>query len=85
MNFIQLKVTKLSRYPCGCHGNLATIATTYVADSFCLKTKMLVMNSTGLTMKELQRYRFGCHCNQVTIATRYVANSHCPKEDPLLI
>ena len=75
MNFIQLKTKKLSMYPCGCHGYLATIATTYVADSFCLKTKMLNMNSTGLNMKELQRYRFGCHCNHVTIATRYVANS----------
>ena len=85
MKFIQLKTKKLSRYSCGCHGNLVTIGMIYVADSFCLKTKMLNMNPTGLKMKELRRYRFGCHCNQVTIATRYVANSHCPKEDPLLI
>ena len=51
MNFIQLKTKKLLRYSCGCHGNLATIATTYVADSFVLNIKMLNMNSTGIKMK----------------------------------
>ena len=33
-----VKDKRLLRYPCGCHGNLATIATTYLAGSFCLKT-----------------------------------------------
>ena len=52
MNFKQLKTKKLLRYPCGCHGNLGTIATTYVADSLCFKTKrMLNMNSTGLKIR----------------------------------
>ena len=38
MNFIHLKTKELFIYPCGCHGNLATIAMTSVANSVCPKT-----------------------------------------------
>ena len=35
MNSIQAKTKELLTYHCGCHGNLVTIATRYVADAYC--------------------------------------------------
>ena len=35
MDSIRLKTKELLRYYCGCHGNLAIIATRYVADAYC--------------------------------------------------
>ena len=37
MDSIQLKTKELGTYYCGCHGNLVTIATRYVADAYCPK------------------------------------------------
>ena len=37
MDSIQLKTKELLTYCCGCHGNLVTIATRYVADAYCPK------------------------------------------------
>ena len=37
MNSIRAKTKGLLTYYCGCHGNLVTIATRYVADAYCLK------------------------------------------------
>ena len=37
MDSIWLKAKELLTYYCGCHGNLVTIATSYVADAYCLK------------------------------------------------
>ena len=37
MDSIQLKTKELLTYYCGCHGNLVTIATRYVADAYCPK------------------------------------------------
>ena len=34
MDSIQLKTKELLTYHCGCHGNLVTIATRYVADAY---------------------------------------------------
>ena len=34
VNSIQLKTKELLMYHCGCHGNLATIATRYVDDAY---------------------------------------------------
>ena len=34
---IRPKTKELLSYYCGCHGNLVTIATRYVADAFCPK------------------------------------------------
>ena len=33
---IGLKTNELLTYHCGCHGNLVTIATRYVANAYCL-------------------------------------------------
>ena len=37
MNSTQPKTKQLVTYYCGCHGNLVTIATRYVADAYCPK------------------------------------------------
>ena len=37
MNLIQLEAKELLRYYCGCHGDLVSIATKYVADACYLK------------------------------------------------
>ena len=37
MDSIRLKTKELSTFYCGCHGNLVTIATRYVADAYCPK------------------------------------------------
>ena len=36
MDSIQLKTKELLTYHCGCHGNLVTIVTRYVADAYRL-------------------------------------------------
>ena len=35
MGSIELKTNELLTYHCGCHGNLVTIATRYVANAYC--------------------------------------------------
>ena len=37
MDSIRLKTKELYGYYYGCHGNLVTMATRYVADDYCLK------------------------------------------------
>ena len=37
MGSIGLKTNESLTYHCGCHGNLVTIATRYVADAYCPK------------------------------------------------
>ena len=37
MDSIQLKTKELGTYYCGCHGDLVTIATRYVAVAYCPK------------------------------------------------
>ena len=37
MGSIALKTNELLTYHCGCHGNLVTIATRYMADACCLE------------------------------------------------
>ena len=37
MDSIRPKTKELLTYYCGCHGNLVTIASRYVADAFCPK------------------------------------------------
>ena len=37
MDSIQLKTKELLTYCCGCHGNLVTIATRYVADAIATR------------------------------------------------
>ena len=34
MNLIPVKTKELLRYHCGCHGNIVTIVTDYVADAY---------------------------------------------------
>ena len=38
MNSIQPKTKQLVTHYCGCHGNLVTIATRFVADAYCPKS-----------------------------------------------
>ena len=62
MDSIRLKTKELLTYDCGCHGNVVTIATRYVADAYCPKeppcqiwtqyngvTKQNVFDSDSLT------------------------------------
>ena len=37
MDLIQLKTKELLTHHCSCHGNLVTMATKYVADTYCPK------------------------------------------------
>ena len=64
MNSIRPKTKQLVTYYCGCHGDLVTIATRYVADAYCPKEP---------------QYYCGCHGNLVTVATRYVAVPIVPR------
>ena len=54
MDSIRLKIKELVTYYCGCHGNLITIATRYMADACCSKESPLPnMDSIQLKTKEL--------------------------------
>ena len=77
MDTMQLKTKELLTYCCGCHGNLVTIATRYVADA-----SIPNMDSIRPKTKELVTYYCGCHGNLVTIAMRFLADAYCPKEPP---
>ena len=70
-------------YHCGCHGNLATIATRYVPNAHCPK-ELSYQRWTKYDLRQLEllTYHCGCHGNLLTIAMRYVADAYHPK-DPL--
>ena len=76
MNLIELRNKELLTYHYGCHGNLITIATRYLADAYCPNK----MNSIQLKIKELLMYHCGCHGNLVIAAMKYAADVYCPKE-----
>ena len=40
MNLVPLKTNELLIYHCGCHGNIVTIATKYVADAYYPKVAL---------------------------------------------
>ena len=85
MDSIRLKTKELVTYYRGCHGNLVTIATRYVADAYCPKEPPYQIWTQYDKTKELVTYYRGCHGNLVTIATRFVADAYCPKEPPYQI
>ena len=52
MGSTELKTKKILTYHCGCHGNLVTIATKYVADAYCLKeAPCQILNQYGLRQR----------------------------------
>ena len=80
MTSILLKTKELLRYLCGCHGNIVTITTEYVADAYYPKDGFVSkMNLITLKTKELLRYHCGCHGNIITIVIEYVADALCQR------
>ena len=70
-----LRQRRLLSYYCGCHGNLVTIATSYVVSAY-VPTSIPNMDSIQLKRKEFFMYHCGCHGNLVTIPMRRVADGY---------
>ena len=64
MSLIPLKTKELCGYHCGCHDNIVTIASMYLADAYYPKESSVPnMSSIPLKTKELMRYHCGYHGN----------------------
>ena len=80
MTPVGFKTNELLTQHCGCHGNLVTITTRYVADAYHPRKLHTKYDLNRTQEKRDINITLCCHSNLVTTATRYVADAYHPEK-----